>query len=201
MTDTPKSRLDPPQWAKGMASWGGIALVASAIMGGIWGFLGPVGGDVRTAVDQLAMIPGMSTTLNTMNDRVEQIERYMPPFQVVLWDDGAAAQLGTCNETDCWYGLRAARSEFGLLCGSIDLSSLIIEVRSATGAITEIGYTDEFRPVSLTLVSRAFSVPLDISAIVPRGEVEWRSSVEYEHCPGSREPIPRRSPWWPLVVE
>jgi hypothetical protein len=137
--------------------------------------------------------------IDEVKERLAFVEAYMPPPRVVSWNEDAATQDGPCSSDRCVYVLEGARTTYGAQCGRVD--SLSVTLRLSGGRPIQIRTEPGWRPIELTEESEAFIVRLAIPGVVPVGTHSWRARVEYESCPGVREPIPRFTPWWPVTVE
>lgn len=186
--------------AMGLKDWLILGGLLAGAISAVWGGLLWV---VLTYTEWREMpqrMTDLTEAVIQIDQRVGDIENFMPPPRVVEWDETTSGQLGPCRNDICPYALTGARTPYGALCGGVDPASIRVEVRLAAGRVVEIQYAPTFRPVELTLAPRTFPTPLDLSSLVPSGDHDWRTIVEYEHCPGAREPIPRYTPWFPLHV-
>ncbi|MEO1108254.1 MAG: hypothetical protein AAFX90_10060 [Pseudomonadota bacterium] len=152
-------------------------------------FLGP---GIKSAVQEFSGVTGLS-------DRLEYVERFMPPPPVVEWNESAAKQRGLCTDNRCVYSLVGARTAYGDSCGAP--RHIIPFIRSSTGNSTQISFDDdEMTPVVLTRSAHDFLVYLKVPSYLPEGDYSWHAKITYENCPGIGEPIVRTTPWFPLKI-
>ena len=200
MTDISESKLHQygtfiSFWWKVTAAIVGFFMLLSA---GWVQFLGP---GIQPAVQEFAGVTRLEETSrqNTSEiiDRLDFVEQYMPAPRVVDWNESAIRQIGTCTSDRCLYLLNGARTEYGESCGRPDQA--IVFIRTSTGQSIQTDYRD-FVPVELGREPISFTVDVTVPVHVPEGQHEFRTKIIYPTCPGSREPIPRWTPWFPLQV-
>lgn len=171
-----------------------IVRAAIGIAGIIWVAWSEVlGPGVKVAFQDFT---GMSEVLA----RIEALERFTSPPEVVDWDTGSMRQIGPCGPVSCRYLMVGHRTEYGMLCGEV--TSATVMLRLGNGNLVEIGYEPGFDFVKLDERRRAFEVPLDLPAFVTNeiGPFYWRSGAFYEKCPAVGEPKVRYTPWLPLSI-
>lgn len=166
------------------------AVVGFAAMGGVlWTqFLGP---GVKPAFQDFVGV-------NEVIQRLEFVEQFMPAPRVVEWNESAINQIGSCTSKRCLYVLNGSRTEYGEGCGKPDEATPFL--RTAGGQNVQITF-DGFKPIELTREPTSFTIPLSVPSYVPAGDHQFRVRIVYPTCPGTREPIPRWTPWFPLRVE
>lgn len=185
----------------GLYSWKVVQMIIGvcAVIWAFWTqFLGP---GIQPAVRDFT---GTTEVVQRLDEqvipRIDHIERHMPLPKVVVWNEAAAFQIEPCDHIHCDYVLAGARTAYGDLCGKVVRSS--VEVRlERSGRTVTTRYNSDFIPVRLTTLERDFTVPILITSAIPDGDHQWRATVEYESCPGVREPQPRFTPWYPLHVD
>lgn len=132
-----------------------------------------------------------------ISQRLEFVERYMPPPQVVDWIEGASQQIGACSHDRCRYLLTGLRTEYGVTCGRP--TNAVPYLRTSQGRNVQIAF-DNFEPVELGREPTSFTVPLSIPRFVHQGQHQFRVKVTYLSCPGVIGPADRWTPWFPLSV-
>jgi len=133
-------------------------------------------------------------------ERMEFVEKFMPPPRVVDWNLSATRQSGDCTPQRCVYVMTGARTEYGEFCGKPSKEDVIPSIRTSDGQIHEIQHSSGFRPVELSRRDKTFAVPLDIPNFIKPGVHEWRTQVTYPTCLGRNEPQDRFTPWLPLTI-
>ena len=147
-----------------------------------------------------ALGPGIQSGLQgflgitDLSKRLVFVEQNMPAPQVTVWD--YAEQRGDCTSEICLYDLAAHRTEYGVGCGRPDVTP---QVRIKGQLPREVGFHN-IEKTRLTRDPKHFVVNLNIGQTIPPGAHHWRAILLYPTCPGRNEPIPRETPWFPLVV-
>lgn len=171
-------------WRVAMAVMGFIAFLAT----GWTQFVGP---GVRPVSQEFLGI-------TEINERLDWVEEFMPAPAVVEWNLGASFQLGPCFPNDvCGYALAGSRTEYGDSCGKP--LSVVPFIRLSDGRLHQSEFPN-WGPVELSRAQTAFTVPLYVPPVIPRGTHQFRVRVLYPSCPGRNEPIPRWTPWFPLEI-
>lgn len=125
---------------------------------------------------------------------LENLSDITTPPRVVNWE--RVFQIGDCNQDNCNYFLGFSRTDYGVDCG---IPTVRAEMRIGNAQIVNLNL-DGFQPIEGTLRGTSVEVPLDIPSFIAPGTYQWRMENIYPTCPWKREPIPRFSPWWDLVI-
>ena len=167
-----------------------LLIMVGGLLVALWvQFLGP---GVQSAVQNFV---GVTEVV----ERLEYVERNMPPPPVVEWNERIARQIGNCTTDGCSYRLNGARTPYGENCGAPQ--SIVPYVRTAAGQNIQVSFPPDRAPaVELTRDPTSFTVHLRIPSYLSEGDHSWRARVIYPDCPGRGEPIPRWTPWFPLRV-
>ncbi|MEM8822027.1 MAG: hypothetical protein AAGF30_00305 [Pseudomonadota bacterium] len=189
-------------WRIAMAGIVGLGAIAAFL----WELLGP--GIIEVFRDPVRSYVGFDELTHQQNlvlnrisglgDRVQQIERWLPPPAVLAWDRSSLHQDGDCTRARCIVRITAGRTEYGALCGAPKEIEFFIQGPGYRPAPLFI--TNEFRPITLSTMPRELFLPFRRPSFLPDGDYEWRATVTYENCPGVNEPIPRMSPWFPITL-
>lgn len=122
-----------------------------------------------------------------------------PPPPVVEWNVAETKQVGDCTSESCVFRVVGVRTQFGENCGRP--AKVTAELRLKRGGRpANLEFVPGWTPPTLDRGERDIFVPLAIPGHLPPGEYEWQVTITYERCNGPREPIPRVSPWWPLII-
>lgn len=168
-----------------------------ALIAGLWvQFIGPgITAQLRELSGSNALREDMQKGFNDVNERLLFIEDNITPPQVAIWNYNR--QLGECSEKDCRNLHNISRTAYGQSCGTPIAEA---EIKLASGEIFPLPFGNGFREVEATLNGLNVIVPFIISDYIPDGTHAYRFKNVYPSCEWSREPIPRFSPWFKLVV-
>ena len=167
-----------------------------ALAAGLWvQFLGPgLVSALQEASGSNALSYEMQVGFDQTNDRLSFIEDNMAPPKIINWIDDRP--IGRCNETFCRKIHTFSRTPYGENCG---LPSLTAEIKLSTGEKYPI--TSEFTAVEGTLLNARVIHDFNLGGFIPDGQHKYQFTLIYPDCEWSREPLPRYSPWFDLVVE
>jgi len=135
----------------------------------------------------------MQNGFKQTTDRLDFIEINMSPPKVLNWIDNR--QLGNCNESVCRVIHLISRTEYGEDCG---IPIITIEAKLQTGE--KFPFFSDFSvseaDISQTRIVHNFKLFQEIKP----GTIEYQFKLIYPSCEWSREPLPRYSPWFKLIV-
>lgn len=129
-----------------------------------------------------------------LRDQIETLISYIEPPRVVVWQ--RIRQIGACTSLNCEFDITFARTQFGVDCG---IPSVYAEMRLNEGLPFDL-QLGNFRPIEGQISGSRVTVPVTIRNHIPEGRFEWRVVNTYPDCAFPGEPIPRKSPWWPIHV-
>jgi len=161
-------------------------------------FLGPgMTSALRELSGSNALSDKMDEGFEAQSARLDFIEDNIQPPKVAVWNFNR--QLGECTpKSTCRVLHNIARTAYGESCG-VPVASVDIRLED-TGQVFDLLFGDNFEAGDATRTGRNFIVPLVLEDIIPAGVHEYRFTNIYPTCEWSREPIPRYSPWFKIIV-
>lgn len=160
-------------------------------------FLGPgLVSLLREASGSNELYTTMLDGFEAQSDRLDFIEANITPPKVAIWNFDR--QMGLCNDSMCRVLHNISRTPYGAECG-IPTATAEIKI-GETGQRFDLPFGDGFEETEATIGGKNIIVPFVLQDYIPDGEHEYRFTNVYPTCQWSREPIPRQSPWFKLIV-
>ena len=138
------------------------------------------------------MVEGFDKT----NSRLDFMEQNITPPKVVNWNFNR--QLGKCTREECRVLHNLSRTEYGEECG-LPIASAIIR-SGINGEVYELPFGTGFAEREADRQGQNFIVPFVVPDVVGAGPHQYQITNVYPSCGWTREPIPRKSPWFDLEV-
>lgn len=173
-------------------TWIGAIVLAAWVQ-----FIGPGLSDaMRELSGSNELSEKMDVGFRTTNGRLDFIEQNIRPPVVANWNFNRS--VGDCTHDDCRVLHNISRTAYGENCGVPTSSAFIRD--GVTGELFDLPFGQGFEAQEATRQGRNFIVPLDIPDLIGVGTHQYQFVNIYPTCEWIREPIPRQSPWFDLVV-
>jgi len=137
----------------------------------------------------------MQAGFNGTNTRLDFIEDNMAPPKILNWLD--VRSLGTCNKKSCKKMHSFTRTLYGEKCG---IPQIEVEIKILNDNNNKIPIIGNFTPIEGDLLVSRVIHDFEITEYIPNGLHSYQFTLVYPSCEWSREPVPRFSPWFDLVV-
>ena len=195
-------------WLGDKVSDGAGKVIGWAMLGvtvSVFSFLGYLG---KTYIIPLGGVPAQISAMTTQLDAQSKSLRDLEQSVTFIEDNMTAPRvanfesneiIGKCTRLSCVDRHIISRTRYGEECGKPFVSAEI-EI-SGVGVPAPLSLGSDFHAVEATARGRAILLPLIIDASIPLGQHRYRLINVYPTCPWSREPIPRVSRWFDLLVE
>lgn len=168
------------------------------VLAAVWvQFLGPGLSDaLRELSGSNEISKKMDAGFSATNGRLDFIEQNIRPPVVANWNFNRP--VGECTHGDCRVLHNISRTAYGEACGVPTSSAFIRD--GVTGELFDLPFGQGFEAQEATRQGRNFIIPIDIPDLIDAGTHQYQFVNIYPTCEWIREPIPRQSPWFELVV-